>query len=193
MAMEESSASERVFLYPYQRAPSEFMNALLTGPDLKPIREKMAEAHCPHVLEGSAAKVFVWPHQYSMVLARLSNLDQPLRSSHVIVTESLLPSLEAAVSTIPSLKNVRVKRNSVRVVQEVLGQGQASDQHLGQIQDGSAFGRTAGQDIGEVRDWEYVLGVERTFICSVSMLRDATSVNQSTTEAHAGVNPRRYV
>ncbi len=35
--------------------------------------------------------------------------------------------------------------------------------------------------------------VNRTFLCFVRRLRNPDSVNQSTTEAHGGVNPRRVL
>jgi len=189
VAMGEHEASqepERVFLLPYTRAPREFMDALVEGPDLKPIREKMTAANCPCVLKGSAAKVFVSPEHYSTVLACMPKLVEPLRASHVIISESLLPCLEAAVSRIPSSKNVRVKTECIQDIGGIPVQTQRaelqSEQSKSHEQD----------DEEEDQDWEYVWNVERTFLCFVPELRDPKSVTQSTTEVHGGgVNPRR--
>ena len=107
---------EQVLLYKYKRAPRQFLDALLTGIDLQPIREKMAAAGCECVMADSAAKIFVWPHQYHGVMARLADLDMPLHSSHVVVANSLIPYLEACIASIPSSKNVRVMRDDIRII-----------------------------------------------------------------------------
>jgi len=189
---DEFTETEQVFLYPCTRAPREFMHALLFGPELETIRKKMDSAQCPYILAGSAAKIFVFPHQYHAVLLRLSELGQPLRASHVIVAESLLPCVEAAISSIPSLKNVRVKSNSVTVVAHVPGERDISERQDPGAENHARFKPMDTQDAEDLREWQYGLEVERTFICVVPCLREACSVNQSTSEAHGSVNPRRF-
>merc|ERR1711972_535266 len=116
-------------------------------------------------------------------------MDQPLRASHVIVAESLLPCVEAAISSIPSLKNVRVKSKSVSVVAQVSGKCDASESRYREANNRLRFEPMDTQDGEDLREWQYVFEVERTFICAVPCLRAACSVNQSTTEAHGSVNP----
>merc|ERR1712176_408343 len=74
---------EHVFLYPYKRAPAEFVEALLNGPELKHIRETMDHSGCPYILE-EGAKIFVWPDQYNDVLTKVREQGISLRASHVI-------------------------------------------------------------------------------------------------------------
>ena len=40
--------------------------------------------------------------------------------------------------------------------------------------------------------WQEMLAIKNTFLCGVRMLQGFQSVIQSTTEAHGGINPRRF-
>jgi len=159
------------------------MNALLTGPELLPVREAMERDGCPRILEGGA-KIFVWPHQYPMVLEELRNQDISALPSHVIVAESLLPQLEASIATIPSQKNVRKKNDGIFVVAHV------PNAHQEQTTHGTEEG-TEDEDVEEFEAWNHVLSVERTFICQPRVLSSAQSVTQSTAEVHGVRNHRR--
>merc|ERR1712032_337622 len=142
--------------------PKEFLDALLTGPDLRLVREAVTEHGCLYILEGGA-KIFVWPERYQMVLAELRKQDISALPSHIIVAESLLPQLEASIAMIPSQKNVRVKKGGVFVVAHTPSACEEQIVH-GAQQD------TEDEDAGEFEDWEYVLAVEPTFICSTRVL-----------------------
>ena len=63
---QEAAEEEKVWIIPFSSTPKEFVSKLLTGPELKTIREQMAQEGRALVLEGRhhGAKVFVWPHQY---------------------------------------------------------------------------------------------------------------------------------
>lgn len=50
---------EEIFLYPYRRAPKEFKDALLEGPELRFIRERMRDAEQECILRPKGAKIFV--------------------------------------------------------------------------------------------------------------------------------------
>merc|ERR1712232_128839 len=174
------------------RAPAAFMEALLAGPELKHIRAEMRMHNCSYVVEGTGAKIFVWPGLYQKVMQELEKLSIQLRPSHVIAAESLLPCLEASIASIPSQKNVRVKKDGIFTLACVPKVCQTrGDGHAAEPVDRSALVQEIDTNIQIIEDWKHVLGVGRTFICSVRLLRDSESVTQSTTEAHGGVNPRR--
>lgn len=190
----DAHIGEHIFLFPYMRAPSEFMQALLIGPEMQHIREEMSAQDCPYVLEGSGAKIFVWPEQYQKVLQELEASSVRLRSSHVIVAESILPCLEASIATIPSQKNVRVKKDRIFTLACIPTASPAAEDHQGhQLADPSDLVQEIDKDIQMIEDWKHVLAVERTFICTVRLLRDSQSVTQTTTEVHGALNPRRVV
>lgn len=173
-ASDASVDMEHVILHHYTRWSKEFAEALLLGPDLRPIREEMQAAGHDCILEPSGAKMFVPPQHVEHVKRELAQLQIPLHASHVVVTESMLPALERSIATISSMKNVRVKDRRVLTVMPSPTQGET---------DADYFPNNSSPD--------WLVGVKRTFICSVRVVRNPESVNQSTTEAHGGVNPRR--
>mmetsp|Transcript_101778 Transcript_101778/g.227380 ORF Transcript_101778/g.227380 Transcript_101778/m.227380 type:complete len:486 (-) Transcript_101778:276-1733(-) len=195
-----TSESEQIYIFPYTRAPREYMDALLFGPELGPIRRQMDAHNCAYVLPDSGAKIFVRPEHYQGVLQELehSGIIQQLRPSHVIVAETLVPELEASIASIPSNRNVRVKKNGVLVLNSI---GSATDDVIErfnseqdaapQSQDEDDLIHGMDQHVEEMRDWKHVLTVQGTFLCSGKVLRHPDSVTQSTTEAHGGTNPRR--
>lgn len=85
-----------------------------------------------------------------------------LRPYHVIVTDTTLPLVREALRNIPSRRDVSVR-----------------DMHP------VAYLHPTSPDTGDV----YV--VERTFLNIPRRLRASSSVVNSTTEAHGGINPRR--
>lgn len=181
-ANDTSVVPEQIFLLPYTRAPMEFKEALLEGAELCSVREKMRAAGQDFVLQASGAKVFVWPEQYAAVIEAVDRTETQLRASHVIIAESLLPALEASIATISSKRNVRPKKLGVLCVASAAAQATP----------GSALGAedmTVDED-SDSEGWQHIFNVERLSL--VRVLRNPGSVNQSTTEAHGGVNPRRY-
>lgn len=157
--------TDTIFLYPYNRAPEEFRSVLLEGDKLDRIRKSMKAAGCDFFLQPSGAKVFVWPEQYPAVMRALRQWqwNKPLKASHVIISKSLLPDLEATIEELASRKNVRLKKNDVKEVATV--------------SEGEAYFRTT----------------QGTFLCYARPPRNPGSVSQSTTEAHGGgSNPRRF-
>jgi hypothetical protein len=190
VTIDEGAEGEEVFLYPFMRAPKEFKAALLEGPDLYPVREKMREAGLEHILQPSGAKIFVCPWQYAPVIETLDKMQIELHASHVIIAQSLLPCLEASIATISSKRNVRVKSEGIMHVASISAPVQSTD----------------GGDMGEeevkvnedsdIECMEHLFNVERLPLgrVVVRFLINPSSVNQSTTEAHSrSVNPRRYV
>ena len=76
--------------------------------------------HGPRHMRSEGAKIFVWPHQYTAVIEALKSKvrckDIELHASSVIISQSLVPSLEASISTILSNKNVRPNREGIACV-----------------------------------------------------------------------------
>jgi len=191
---DEGNDMDQVFLFPYMRAPKEFKDALLEGLELRFVREKMRDAGQECILQPSGAKVFVWPEQYSIVIDALKSKEIQLRASYVIIAESLLPSLEASIASIQSKKNVRPKKEGIICVASasvLAGSGSASVEAANGTDQGveDAEEMTVNADIDN-EWWQHVFDVNRLSL--VRVLRNPGSVNQSTTEAHGGVNPRRY-
>jgi len=195
---------EPVWLYPYMRTPKEFMTALLTGPDFENIRRIMDDSKCPYIHKESGAKIFVWPEHYKTVLEALARSDAKLRSSHIIVAQSFLTNLEKCVARLPSRKNVRVKKDGISLVfgcqanptasssaANVPGLSLKQDMEETSLNEMALATDASAQD---VKLWEDILCVERTFLCLSKTYSSPDSVTQSTTEAHrGGMNPRRLV
>lgn len=178
--------TENILLLPYTRAPEAFRIALLEGPELRAIREEMHDAGLTCVLDRSGAKIFVKPHQYSLALNAFRSVNAP-RSSHVIIAEQYLPALEAAIATIASRENVRSKQSGMRCLTCIAAapfgmDATGEEEHSTEPQ---------GHDDSDPEVGYFDFDVERRSL--VRALRNPSSVNQSTTEAHSGVNPRRYV
>lgn len=168
---------EQVFLFRFSRTPIEFKNALERGPQLATVRDEMTAAGCACTLPSphAGAKVFVWPPQYQTVMDAIGQLGMPLFSSNVVILESLMPCLEDLVVAIPRKANVHEKERQSLTVVACMAQASA---------------QTQSSDSSDWGDLECVLEEARTFLCCVRVLKDV--VTQSTTEAHGGVNPRRF-
>lgn len=191
---EEGDELEQIFLFPYMRAPKEFKDALLEGPELGWVREQMRASGQEYVLQPSGAKIFVWPGQYSVVIGALSSKEIQLRSSYVIIAQSLLPSLEASIATIRSKKNVRPKNEGIvcvaRASVRTVPSSASGDATHGTDEERLGTEQTTINEDSDDECWQHTFDVKR--LCLVRVLRNPGSVNQSTTEAHGGVNPRRY-
>lgn len=132
-----------------------------------------------------------------MALHVLTEQKIDLHPSHVVIVESLLPQLESCIASIPSSHNVRVKKAKIRNLSNLsvatsansLSCATESEKQNGEHRDASH--QAESEDIDDT-DSEFRLRVVRTFLGYVRTLRDSRSVNQSTTEAHSGINPRRF-
>lgn len=113
------------------------------------------------VILPCGALIFVSPLHYTNVRDTIQKQHKDLKCYHVIVSESLVSLVKEALQAIPSQLNVRIRDSRTRVV------------------------ACAGQSKEEL----YI--VENTFLVAVRAMRGAQSVNQSTTEAHGSINPRR--
>lgn len=169
--------TEQVFVFRFSRTPPEFKNSLVQGAHLAMVRDKMAAAGCACTLPPphAGAKVFVWPEQYQTVMDAIGELERPLLSSNVVILESLMPCLEDLVATIPRKANVHEKERQIFTSVACIAEAPMQAETCGN----SGWANL-----------ECVLAEVRTFLCSVRILKD--HVNQSTTEAHGGVNPRRF-
>lgn len=195
--LDQDGDFEQLLLMPYSRTPPAFKDALLNGVDMHRVRESLAGAGHSCVLEPTGAKIFVWPEQYSMALHVLTEQKIDLHPSHVVIVESLLPQLQSCIESVPSRHNVRVKKAKIRNLSELpvatsansLSCATESEKQNGEHRDTTH--QAESEDIDDT-DSEFRLRVERTFLGFVRTLRDSRSVNQSTTEAHSAINPRRY-
>lgn len=199
-SQEGADEEEDIFVHTFSRTPQEFTRALLEGKDLRGAREALSNHGYACVLQ-SGAKVFVLPEQYSLVMQALEQSDTILQPSCVIVTESLIPELEASLASIASRKNVRVKTTqTLQMPINLGGQGTLAAEGLdasGEVPTYTTSDGLTSEHIAHIPEssneiW-LDLEVQRTFLCTVKSKREPSSVNQSTTEVHGGVNPRRLV
>ena len=99
-----------VIVLEYVRSPKCFRDALLTSPMLAQCRQALIEGGQHIEIAPSGAKLFVHPWQVETVMEQLSTIDFELRPRHVIISEDLIPALEASVRSLPSRSSVIVKR-----------------------------------------------------------------------------------
>jgi len=180
---------EEAFLLPYMRTPPEFKEALCgdrISDELREVRDRMETNGLDCKLEPSGAKIFVWPEQYEAIMEAVHQHAIDLKPSHVITVESLMPALMSTIEKIRSNLNVRIRKDGVRVLTKV-----ARTTLNSHASSALGAGDETSDEGSEMEDWKDLLCVKRTFLCSVKVMRNAASVNQSTTEAHGGVNPRR--
>lgn len=107
---------EPLYLYHYSRPSDALRVALLEGPELRGIREKMREAGCSCTLEPSGAKLFYDPQYASVMESALAQYDGRLFSSHVVVQRSLVPTLHDAIASIPRKQKVKQEGDSTALV-----------------------------------------------------------------------------
>ena len=103
---------ERIWLLKLNRCPYAVLEALMRGDDLREVRLHLEAYHMQLVIY-TGCKVFVWPSQYAQAINALWNyLDYAkikIQSSHMIVSDSVLPNLEACLRPIPSKHRGNVK------------------------------------------------------------------------------------
>ena len=104
---------EPVYIYTYARAPTEFKDAILDGPALQHVRERLQSARLVCHVADTTKVLVTPPEQYPAVMAALElwkHDDGMLKTWHVIVSMSVLHALEKTVASIPSKHGVKVKR-----------------------------------------------------------------------------------
>jgi hypothetical protein len=185
--MEAEEVMETVSLLAYNRYPESFRLALTSGAALNPCRSALEEAgfNWEHT---SGAKLFVHPWQFEECMTAVSENNIELRPYHVIVSSSLEYNVEACLADVPCRQGARVKRR------RVLGQASRSSFEHGTDDLGRDVQMPPGEAITDevANETEQAYEVRRTFLCRARKLRQANSVNQSTTEIHGGgLNPRR--
>jgi hypothetical protein len=170
---------ETIWLLHFKRNPEIFRQCLEDHVSLKSCRDALAEAGHEWNLP-SGAKIFVQPWQYQQTIDALEQGEWPvhkLRPYHVVAAENLLPIVEESLSGVPCRQGARVKkRSAIGIAQPPKRMKSNAEVSL----DNSNF-----VVLPEGLD------CERTFICMTHTLCNADSVTQSTTEVHAGRNPRR--
>jgi len=173
-------AAERVYLLQFSRYPEELRLALLEGNALRQCRDALKDAGYNASLP-SGAKIFVQPWQYKDVKAALVGTE--LRPYHVVVSESLEYLVSESLQQIPRQLKIKIKARSAIHLDEATS-GKGGEDSLGNELNTEEFD-------GVSADTPADIVVRRTFICIVPRLRSSASVNQSTTEAHGSLNPRR--
>ena len=93
------NGGECVWLIKLNRCPHEVLDPLMKGDDLQEVRLHL-KAYGMQLVVHTGCKVFVWPSQYAQAIDALFNyLDSEkikLKSSHIIVSHSVLPNLTTA-------------------------------------------------------------------------------------------------
>merc|ERR1712032_1809401 len=113
------------------------------------------------VVLPSGAFIFVSPPHYINVRNAVQTQFKDVKCYHIIVAESLIDLVQETLHAFRCRNNVRIRSSQTRVL------GYANQNN----------------------DEFYI--VENTFLASVRPMLGARSVNQSTTEAHGSINPRR--
>lgn len=104
---------ERIWLLQLNRCPEEVLTALLFGPDLQHVRKQLRDHG--HDIIHNGVKVFVWASQHGQVMDAFWRFreERPIKiqTSHIIVSNSFLPSLEACLQKIPCSHKAYAKKN----------------------------------------------------------------------------------
>lgn len=164
--------TENLHLLTYNRHSDAFFCALEEGLSLQTCRTALQEAGF-HWRLACGAWLFVHPWQYAeAAMPVLRSCTVELRPYHVIVSESLEYAVESSFSELPYRQRPRPKQ----------------EQWIG----------SADLESPEMRDetealFNMIWIEDKTFLSVVPLRHPAQTVNQSTTEAHNGLNPRRVV
>jgi len=178
-------AHEPIYLLEFTRHPDSFRAALLEGDALRACRESLHAAGHMYLLPSSA-KIFVHPSQYQAAMLALHG--RMLRPYHVIVAASLESQVMDCLATISCRSGARVRNRQVlntETSQEPSPRLGNREQRLPPVEPSSEESPT--DDCAIVH-----LVQSRTFLCVAPLMRHSDSVTQSTTEMHAGTNPRRH-
>jgi hypothetical protein len=193
----EAAEKDDIYLLQFSRNPEQFENSLSCGISLKSCRDALEEAGLPWNLP-SVAKVFVHPSQYRQSLEFLERYDTRLRPYHVVVAASLQHLVDESLSGIPCRQGARIKKRVTLGAAQSGKRVKAHEEQSGGRKEADSDGEdaTIGESSQTVLEMPMIVCEQRTFICCLPRfpyLRDATSVPQSTTEAHGGLNPRRIM
>lgn len=181
---EESVSSENVHILRFGGGNTEhFREILLKGPQFSLCREALKNAGytCHH---QSGALVFIHYQQFHDVERALDGIE--LHPFHIIITETLEYLLDEILSEMPCRQRPRKKVGGRQALdlhvdpQDSAGGSKSSDLVHGDV--GGEEPKSAMDDASS----EYVLVVQRTFLCFAPRMKAADTVVQSTTEACTG-------
>ena len=169
-----SAQEEALILVQFHRCPKELLAALRTSPALKRCREALAVAG--HRFERPNGDMFfVSPSQFDA--GRRAEVNKSDNTFCVIFAESNEHLVVEAIASVS--QGVRTKSRAL--VESALASSAGANR--GSATSSNSSDQHAALDLVS----------ERTFLHWVAEPRNAASVNQSTTELHGGVNPRRKV
>ena len=122
--LENAGASEPVYLLKFSRAPEAFRVALQEGSELEGVRGTMArEGLDMQPEEWDGGRVLVHPHQYRGTMAAATALRTRYMTSHLIVSASILPTLEAVILALPRRLKSKLVTISVLTFEPVRAPG----------------------------------------------------------------------
>jgi len=189
----EAEPKDDIYLLQFNRDPAVFHTCLEGGTSLKSCRDALEQAGHQWKLESNA-KIFVHPMQYPATIQYLDISQQRLRPYHVVVAQSLEYLVEESLSGTACRQGARIKKRIFLGSGEsqkrarVEPEGETRTQGRQDSEDGAPMVNN-----NEVNFASMGLDTKRTFLCCLPRLREARTVNQSTTEAttNGGLNPRR--
>jgi len=197
---QEGELTDEVYLLQFSRNPEIFQKALEQSVSLKACRLALEESGHAWNLQ-SGAKIFVHPSQYVEAMEFLIGRGEELRPYHVVVAQSMEHLIHESLVSIPCRQSVRIKKRAT------LG-STSSSKRMRPNTDEHVHGCTVQHDVQESAKSEdgecpssddglecqpMLVCEKRTFLCCLPRFRSASSVVQSTTEAHGGINPRRVM
>ena len=108
---------EKIWLAKCSRKPKEFESALMFNHDLQHVRQDLQDHG--HGIFCGPVKVFVWAHQYREAIDAFWRVTEEQQihpiTSHIIVSDSVLPNVEACIRSIPSRHSVRLKTGRIEL------------------------------------------------------------------------------
>ena len=78
------------------------------GQELQHVRQELRDHG--HGMIYNGGEIVIWAERYAEAIDALEEQQLKLKTSNVIVSQSLLPSLEACLLSIPRRHNVRLRR-----------------------------------------------------------------------------------
>eukprot|EP00928_Gymnodinium_smaydae_P064090 TRINITY_DN47505_c0_g1_i1.p1 TRINITY_DN47505_c0_g1~~TRINITY_DN47505_c0_g1_i1.p1 ORF type:complete len:927 (-),score=61.96 TRINITY_DN47505_c0_g1_i1:85-2802(-) len=196
----KENTHEEAYLLHFNRSPKPMVDALRTGAPLKKCRDAL-EAEGFSWKLPCGALVFCEPHQHRCVMKALNR--KVLRTSHVVVVESLEYLVEETVASVSnSCHGAWVKSREVLgkmsddMSSATCDEEEASQDPAMMSEDEAACTTELSQPaVSEQSDIVYEVQVKRTFLCHVPKLLTQAPVTVSTTDADSrlGSNPRRFI
>jgi len=182
---DEGAEDDAIFLGKLNRNPEVVRQALCGGPSLKYCRTAL-EAEGKSWRHASGALLFVQPWQYCHVLEALGSIN--LKPDSIVFSASVEYLVEESLASCRAawLKTRR------QIVSDAFA-SEAATASSEDVPDSEDASHHSGKDAEAANEeLEYVVIVERTFVCLVPAHRAMAGVTQSSTDAHSnhGKNPR---